>query len=139
MAALTGITAVRPTSNTKTKLVQYGATVSAGQPLYQDAATTDQPYKPADSNASAATAEVRGIAITPGVSGGWGLIAVEGSIILVGTTTAAAVTYYVGATAGTIVPESDLTTGDYNSRIGVGNTTSPQIDLSIQATGVVRP
>ena len=39
MAALSGITAVRPTSNTKVGgPVVFGGTVAAGQPVYKDAA-----------------------------------------------------------------------------------------------------
>lgn len=133
MAALGSITAVRPTSNTVSSLVQYGATISAGQPVYLDAA--DSKYKLTDSNASAATAAVKGIAMTPGVDAGYGYVATGGSIILVGTTMAVGESYYVGATAGTIVPDADLTTGDYVSRIGTG-ASATQLDLSIKATGI---
>jgi hypothetical protein len=133
MAALGSITAVRPTSNTTVSLVQYGATISAGQSVYLDAA--DSKYKLADSNASAATAAVKGVAVTPGVDGGYGYVATAGSIILVGTTMAVGETYHVGSTAGAIVPDADLTTGDYVSRIGTGASTT-QLDLSIKATGI---
>lgn len=67
MPALSGITAVRTTSNTVVKKVKYGATIAAGQPLYQDSA--DKEYKLARSIAEA-TAKGGGIAITPGVDGG---------------------------------------------------------------------
>lgn len=134
MAALGSITAVRPTSNTIVSLVQYGATISAGQSVYLDAA--DSKYKLADSNASSATAAIKGVAVTPGVDGGYGYVATGGSIILVGTTMAVGETYYVGATAGTIVPDGDLTTNDYVSRIGTG-ASATQLDLSVKATGIV--
>jgi len=132
MAALSGITAVRPTSNTGSELVPYGATISAGQTLYRDA--TDGLYKLADCNDTTATAEIRGVAITPGVSGGYGYIAKSGSIILVGTTMAVGTTYYVGQTAGSIDPT--LTTSDKTSRVGDAATTT-QMDLAIKATGIV--
>jgi hypothetical protein len=134
MPALGSITAVRPTSNTVISLVQYGATIAAGQSVYLDA--SDSKYKLADSNASAATAAVKGVAVTPGIDGGYGYVATGGNIILVGTTMAVGETYHVGATAGTIVPDADLTTGDYVSRIGTG-ASATQLDLSIKATGVV--
>jgi hypothetical protein len=134
MAALSGITAVRPTSTTVISLVQYGATISAGQSVYLD--PSDSKYKLADSNASSATAAVKGVAVTPGVDTGYGYVATSGSIILVGTTMTVGETYHVGATAGTIVPDADLTTGDYVSRIGTG-ASATQLDLSIKATGIV--
>lgn len=133
MAALSGITAVRPTSDTKSQLVKYGATISAGQPLYLDSA--DNEHKLCDNNASAATATIKGIAMTPGVDGGYGLMAVSGSIILVGTTAAVGETYYAGATAGEIVPDADVATGNYISRIGTAESAT-QIKLAIEYTGV---
>ena len=38
MADLAGITAVRPTADTQTSKVVYGATIPAGEPVYKDAA-----------------------------------------------------------------------------------------------------
>lgn len=136
MAALSGITAVRPTANTKLRLVEYGATISAGNPVYLDSA--DSKHKPADCNASSATAAIVGVAITPGVSGGWGLIAISGSVILVGTTMVQGASYFVGGTAGTIIPEGDFATNDYVSKVGTASSTT-QIILGIEATGVQRP
>ena len=134
MAALSGITAVRPTANTQFSKVVYGATISAGQPLYLD--STDSEYKLADANLSADGAAVKGIAMTPGVDGGYGIIATSGSIILVGTTMAVGETYYAGATAGEINPDADVTTGWYVSRIGTA-ASATQLDISIKATGIV--
>ena len=137
MTALASITAVRPTVNTKVSPpLLYGTTIAAGQPVYLDPA--DNLLKLADSNGSATTAKVKGIAMTPGVNGGYGIIATEGGIILVGTTAAQGETYYVGATAGTIIPDSDLTTADIVSRIGTASSTT-QIELSIGNTGIVHP
>lgn len=133
MAALTSITAVRPTSNTSLRVVQYGGTISAGQPVYRDA--TDNKYKLADANASAATADAKGIAVTPGVSDGYGVIAEKGSIVLVGTTMAVGETYYAGPTAGEIIPDADLTTGDRVCRLGTAASTT-QLDLAIEYTGI---
>jgi hypothetical protein len=133
MAALSGITAVRPTVNTKMQLVKYGATISAGQPLYLDSA--DGEYKLCDNNASAATATITGISMTPGVDGGYGYMAISGSIILVGTTAAVGETYYAGATAGEIVPDADLASGNYIARVGTAESTT-QIKLNIEYTAV---
>lgn len=139
MAALSGITAVRPTSSTTLAAngpVVYGATITAGQSAYKDG--SDSKYKLADSNASAATAAAVGIFVTPGVDTGYGYVATAGSIILVGTTMTVGTVYCVGTTAGSIVPISDLTTGDYVTILGTASTTT-QLDLAIKATGIVKP
>jgi hypothetical protein len=116
-------------------MVQYGATISAGQVVYADTADTNK-MKLADNNASAATAVVYGIAMTPGVSGGYGVVATGGGIILVGTTAAVGETYYAGATAGEIIPDADLATGNYVSRLGTASSAT-QINLRIENTGIV--
>jgi len=135
MAALSGITAVRPTSNTVVgEPVLYGATIAAGVPVYLD--TTDSEHKAADNNASTATPKVAGITVTPGVDAGHGYIARQGSIILVGTTMAVGTTYYLGATAGEIVLESDLATGNSVTKLGTA-ATATQLDLDIRATGIL--
>jgi len=135
MAALSGITAVRPTANTvPSQPVFYGGTLAAGIPVYLD--TADSKHKAADNDASATTAKVAGITITPGVDGGYGYIAKQGSIILVGTTMAVGTSYYLGATAGEIVPEADLGTADYVTKIGTA-ATATQLDLDIRATGIL--
>lgn len=133
---LSGITAVRPTSNTDTRTVLYGATISPGQPLYIDTAASNK-HKISDANASATAAAAKAIAITPGVDDGYGLVATGGSIILVGTTMVVGETYYVSPTAGSIIAGSELATGDYVTRLGTASSAT-QLDLSIQATGVQR-
>lgn len=133
MADLSSITAVRPTSGTTSKLVLYGATIAAGQPVYFD--TNDSKYKLADANNTSSTATAEGIAITPGVDGGYGLIATKGNIILVGTTAAVGETYVVSANAGGIAPATDLTTGDYVTNLGTASSAT-QINLDINATGI---
>jgi hypothetical protein len=134
MANLTGITGVRPTSNTTFAKVPYGATISAGQPVVLSGSS----YVPADANASAALAASTAIAITPGVSGGYGLIALTGSIILVGTTMVVGTTYLVSPTAGGIMPDADRVTGDYVTKLGTASSAT-QLDLSIVATSVAVP
>jgi hypothetical protein len=137
MAALSGITAVRPTANTRVSdPVIYGETISAGQSVYQD--STDGKWKLADGNLSAAAAAAKGIAITPGVLDGYGLVALDGGIILVGTTMAIGETYYVGATAGAINPDADLTTGWFVTRLGTASSAT-QLNLSVLATGITHP
>lgn len=136
MAALSGITAVRPTSNTRFELVNYGATIAAGVPVYIDSA--DSKHKIADANSSKATAAVVGLSMTPGVDAGQGIVAKGGSVILVGTTMTVGVNYYAGPTAGEIIPEADLASGDYVTRLGTA-ATATKLDLSIVPTGIQKP
>jgi len=129
MADVSGITAVRVTENTQLETVSYGATISAGQTLYLD--TSDNEHKLADADGAAALQKARGIAITPSIDAGAGLIARGGSIILVGATLAVGTAYYLSDTAGGIKPAADLTTGDNVVLLGVAATTT-QLDLAIR-------
>jgi hypothetical protein len=134
MADLSGITAVRPTTFTGVQNVKYGGTIAVGQPVVKSGGK----YVLADANASAALAEAEGIAITPGVDDGQGLIATGGAVILVGTTMTVGETYLVSRTAGGIMPNADRQTGDYVTRLGTASTAT-QLDLAIQATGIQVP
>lgn len=134
MAALSGITAVRPTVNTVLiGPIEFGATIASGQGVYID--TADNKAKLAG-NASAALATLGGIAVTPGNSGSFGYIAVGGSVELVGATMAVGETYYAGATVGTIVPNADLSTGHYVSQYGTASSAT-KLDIALKATGIV--
>lgn len=137
MAALASITAVRPTSTTRTKRGVAGTTIAAGQSVYLD--TSDTTWKLADANGGSlliAGSAGLGVAMGPSVAAGYLDIAYSGSIVLVGTTAVVGQTYMVGQTAGSFVPASDLTTSDYTSRLGTAETAT-QILLSIEATGIV--
>jgi hypothetical protein len=134
MADLSGITAVRPTASTQLRVVQYGGTVSVGQPVAQSSSK----YVAADANASSELAAAEGIAMTPGVADGYGVVAFSGAIILVGTTMTVGETYLVSDTAGGIMPNADRSTGDWVTRLGTAATTT-QLNLSVQATGVQVP
>lgn len=134
MADLSGITAARPTSTTVARVVQYGGTVSAGQPV----AKSSGKYVAADANASSTLAAAEGIALTPGVADGYGVVAFNGGVILVGTTAVVGTTYLVSRTAGGIMPDADRTTGDYVTILGTASTTT-QLDLNIKATGIAVP
>jgi predicted RecA/RadA family phage recombinase len=137
MAALSGITAARPGSAaTVVRVVPYGATIAAGNVVYLD--STDSTYKLADANLSLAAAAATAIALTPGVSGGFGAIVTSGSVVLVGTTMAVTETYLVGPTAGEIIPVGDLASGSYQTRLGTA-TTATLLALSISASGIQKP
>lgn len=136
MADLAGITAVRPTVDTAIERVKYGATVAPGQTVYLDSA--DGEYKLADADVAANAAAARGVAITPGVDGGYGLIAIGGGIILVGTTMTVGAMYVGSDTAGGIKPNADLTTGDFVTNLGRASSAT-QLELDINATGIEVP
>lgn len=134
MADLSGITAVRPTATTVTRVVQYGGTVTAGQAL----AVNDEKYVPADANASSTLAAASAIAMTSGVADGYGVVALSGPIILVGTTMSVGEVYFASPTAGGIMPASDKATGDWVTILGTA-ATATQLNLSMKATGVQVP
>lgn len=135
MADLSSITAVRPTATTSVQIVQYGATISAGQPVYKNASNK---YLLADADSSETTAAATAIAVTPGVADGYGVVASSGPVVLVGTTMSVGETYLVSPTAGGIMPNADKATDDYITRLGTASTTT-QLDLSITATGIQVP
>ena len=131
MADLSSITAVRPTRTTQLRVVQYGATIAAGQPIVESAGK----YVLADANASAVLAAAQGIAMTPGVDTGYGVMAFGGPIILVGTTMTTGTGYVVSDTAGGIMPAADLSSGDWHTQLGVA-ASATQLNLDINATGI---
>lgn len=134
MADLSGITAVRPTQSTVYRTVTYGATIAAGQAIVRSGAK----YVLADANASATLANAEGIAVTPGVNDGFGIMASGGDVVLVGTTMVVGETYLLSPTPGGIMPNGDRATGDYVTRLGVASSTT-RLSLSVQATGVQVP
>lgn len=126
------VLASQPNSATEYKA---GATITAGQPLFYDAATAT--VKLADSN-DATKLPCIGISLN-GASAGQPVAAVSqdtafhpGAALVVGQT------YCAGATAGTIVPISDLTTGDYPNILFVATSTSVAI-LNVTAGTAAKP
>lgn len=110
-----------------------GATITAGQALYKDASDSNK-WKLADTNASATLANCRGIA-THGASSGQPIKVQTGGGVNLGATLAVGRIYVVGATAGSIAPQSDLATGWYTCILGIATTTS-NMDIYIKAGGV---
>lgn len=132
MADLASITAVRPTVTTQLRIVQYGATIAVGQPIYKG---SDNKYLLADADLSTAAAAAEGIAMTPGVDGGYGVMAFGGPVILVGTTMVVGETYLVSHNAGGIMPNSDKVSPDKITRLGTASSAT-QLNLSVEATGI---
>lgn len=113
----------------------FGATVTAGQVVYQD--SSDSKYKVADCTTSAATATVAGIALNGGADGQPATILVRGPIDIGATVTVG--TVYALHESGAIAPVADISvTDDYVSVIGVG-TASDTIEVSIINSGVQVP
>lgn len=116
-----------------------GVAITAGQSLYLD--TTTNTYKLADSNSSQATARAAGIA-THDAAAGQPIkgIGGRGGILTLGAGAAPVVgmLYCVGPAAGSIVPYSDLTTGDYVTPLGVGYTGN-KILMYVFASNMVKP
>lgn len=94
-----------------------GATITAGQVVYRDAA--DGKYKLADNDsATAAVRSPRGIALH-GASANQPLTIQRSGDITIGATLTAGVAYYLSSTAGGICPVADLGAGDYPTIIGI--------------------
>lgn len=131
------VTAANVAKGTDTA-IEYGylgATVTAGQTVYLD--SSDGLYKLADSNASASTATVKGIALNGGSSGQPVAVAVGGHLNP-GFTVGVGTPYFQSATAGGICPAADLTTGMRTTYIGTGKTAS-SLELKPHNSGTAIP
>ena len=97
-----------------------GATVTAGQPVYED--STDGRIKLADSNLSLAAAKARGVALH-GALASQPVRYQKGGKVIVGAGAAPAkgTIYVVSATAGGIAPAGDLVSGWHATILGVGD------------------
>ena len=112
--------------NSPTRRVQYGETITQGQPLYL---ATDGKWYRADANDGVAKAVVGGIALTPGVADDGGTIAIPSStpgasLVNLGATLAVGTAYAVSATVGGIAPIGDITSAQFVSIIGIATTTA---------------
>lgn len=102
-----------------------GATITAGQAVYLDEATTGE-WLLADSDSAtvAARGSARfGIALN-GASDGQPLAVQTGGNITIGATVVAGVAYYLSDTPGGICPFADLATGDYVTLVGIATSTT---------------
>jgi hypothetical protein len=134
MAALSQTAAnVLKTAGTSQSVGVSGGTITAGMPIYIDAADSNA-IKACRANA-AGTANCDGIALT-GSSAGQPLVYCTIGNINLGATLAVGQTYCVSdAVAGEIVPHGDLASADYVTILGVASTTSNLIlDILNSAT-----
>lgn len=109
-----------------------GAAITAGQPLYYD--STSGTYKPADSDASAATADCVGIALHAAATGQPLQFAKSGAVTI-GATLTAGTAYYLSSNPGGICPLADVGTGERVVLLGLASSTSVR-ELDIQKPGV---
>lgn len=102
-----------------------GATITAGQAVYLDEATTGQ-WLLADSDSAtvAARGSARfGIALN-GAADGQPLAVQTGGDITIGATLVAGVAYYLSDAPGAICPFADLATGDFVTLVGIATSTT---------------
>lgn len=119
-------------TNASTTSGTAGATITAGQAVYLDAATTT--YKPADANASTTTAAVVGIALNGASSGQPITIVTEDDDFTPGATIVAGETYICGGGAGEINPIGDITTGWYPAVLFIAKSTTKAVMKIVKST-----
>lgn len=110
-----------------------GATITAGQVAYLEAATST--YKLADSDS--VTAEIRspaGIALHAALAG-QPLQVLTGGPITIGATMTAGLAYYLSKTAGGICPVADIASGGYATILGIA-TSATVLSVKFHESGV---
>lgn len=121
-------------SNAVVEAGTAGATITAGQVVYKDAA--DGKYKLADADSATAAAKApRGIALN-GASNNQPLSILRSGDITIGATLTAGTAYYLSpTTAGGICPLADVASGDDVVLLGLAESTSV-LAVDIQISGV---
>lgn len=126
LAADISITAasVVPGSNAKLITKTAGATITAGQVVYEDTSDSNK-VKLADTDSATALARVvLGIAATSASAGQPVVIIREDDDLTLGGTVAIGDLLILSGTAGGIAPSADAASGDYVTFLGVAKTTA---------------
>jgi hypothetical protein len=110
-----------------------GATITAGQALYKEAATGK--WKLADSNSATAEAKTPGGLALNGAADGQPLAVLKKGDITIGGTVVAGTSYYLSETAGGIQPVGDLASGELVTLIGVAKSASV-LSVNLTPSGV---
>jgi len=131
VSANVGMTTTAPS----TKTVTYGETVTEGQAVYLKAA--DGLYWLTVVTA-AESAQIAGIAMTPGAAGEKGTIATKGDFECGAATTLGEI-YVLGGAAGAIAPVADLASLDYVTIVGFGQAATNVMLLDFTITGMLKP
>lgn len=111
----------------------YGEAVTPVMPVYQ----LSGQYLKADCTSSG-KAEVRGLTLINGDLDGPSILVPNGSKLDLGAVLTQGLPYYVGATAGTLVPYTDLVSGNYVTRVGFAESSSI-LRVDIDITGITVP
>jgi hypothetical protein len=109
-----------------------GATITAGQVVYLDAATGL--LKLADANVTIAEATVKGIALHGSLTNQPLAIQTDG-VIAIGATVVLGGLYILSVNAGGIAPFADIAPASFVSLLGIANTTA-QLTLGIVNSGI---
>lgn len=112
-----------------------GATVTAGQGAYFDAATNS--YKPAQADGTAEEVAAVGIFLNGAATGQPVQVQTSG-VVAIGATVVVGEVYAVGTGAGDILPHSELANPNRVCLLAVG-TTAAQLTLNIFNAGVQVP
>jgi len=113
------------------QIVKVGEAVPIGQVIYYDRAA--QAHRLASSTTEQ-QARVRGMSVTNAEATGDSVVSVlSGSVIMSGLIEGTE--YYVGRTAGQIIAETALASGDYVTRVGIAKS-SNVLHVDIEQTGV---
>jgi hypothetical protein len=123
-------------SNVETQFLA-GATITRGQSVYLDAATSTWKLADVDLSASAAGLTAIGISLSDVVATQPMIVQKEGDLAFGAILTVGKV-YVVSATAGGICPIADITTNGRITVLGIATTTS-NLKIKTWVTGVVVP
>ncbi len=128
-------TQVLPDANGATSSGLAGATITAGQAVYLDSATTS--WKLFDCNDGAANTGTPGIALNGASSGQPIKVQMTGSPTLgAGAAPVLGKVYVASAAAGGIAPSADITTGWRTTILGVGGASNTLV-MSVLNSGQV--
>lgn len=111
-----------------------GATITAGMAVYED--RLDHKLRGADADGGAQAANVKGIALH-GASDGQPLRVQTAGTIAIGGTTVVGAQYSLAVTAGAIVDDADIVTGNFQTSIGTG-ASGNTLRLAINASGQIK-
>lgn len=112
-----------------------GASITAGQAVYLDRASTGKWQLADTDSATAAVRAAHGIALNAAGSGQPIAVITDGDVTI-GATIAAGVAYYLSGTPGGICPVADVAQGDYPLIVGMGKSTTV-LAVKIVYPGVV--
>lgn len=134
--SITATSVTAATTGVSKIIVQFGETITAGQPIYQKASDSLFYKMQADgTTAESGTGVIYGIALSGGSANQWGVCATSGPVTI-GATVVVGTHYYVHATAGLIGLFSDLASTNYITDLGYATTTAIITLSGTGATGL---